>query len=214
MRTKSKTIFSSSSVKDAEEVETKKSSYWHEKIFAQVKGRVKIQNNSIFQGMSQAAIDKGPTEVAKSKAVKTEKNRQAVEDVINNSNRVLLKVSSVFPWDLFPSKIAVEDTRLIIVHRQFLTSQVHSVDIKNVSNIFINTGIIFAELAIISDTFAQNQIIINRLWKKDAILVRSVIEGLRTFIAHNIDTTSLQTKELVEKLKELNETQNATGIIQ
>jgi len=214
MRTKSKTIFSSSSAKNAEEVETKESSYWPEKIFSQAKDKTKTQINSMPQSISQAAIEKGHMEVAKNRTIKAEKNRQAVEDVINNSNRVLLKVSSVFPWDLFPSKIAIEDTRLVIVHRQFLSSQVHSVDIKDVSNIFIDTGIIFAELKIISDTFAQNQIIINRLWKKDAILVRSVIEGLRTFIAHGIDTTSLQTKELVEKLRELNVTQNATGIIQ
>jgi hypothetical protein len=201
-------------VHTAEEIETKKSSYWLEKIFLQAKTRAKTQNNSMSQDISRTAIEKGHTAIAKNQAVKAEKNRQAVEDVINNSNRVLLKVSSVFPWDLFPSKIIVEDTRLVIVHRQFLSSQVHSVDIKDVSNIFIDTGIIFAQLAIISDTFAQNQIIINRLWKKDAILVRSVIEGLRTFIAHDIDTTSLQTKELVTKLKELNVTQNATGIIQ
>jgi len=201
-------------VQVAEEVEPKKSNYWLKNFPPQTKDRAKTQINSIPQVTSQTKIEKGSIEVAKNQAVKTEKNRQAVEDVINNSNRVLLKVSSVFPWDLFPSKIAVEDTRLVIVHRQFLSSQVHSVDIKDISNVFIDTGIMFAQLVIISDTFAQNQIIINRLWKKEAILMRSVLEGLRTFIAHNIDTTSLQTKELVEKLRELNTTQNATGILQ
>jgi hypothetical protein len=208
MRTKSKTIFPSPSVLATEEGETKKLNYWLEKIFLpRDRARAKIN-------ISQAAVENNATIIAKNQVLKTEKNRQAVEDVIKNSNRVLLKISSVFPWDLFPSKIAVEDTRLVIVHRQLFASQVYSVDIKNISNIFIDTGIIFAELKIISDTFAQNQIVINKLWKKDAILARSVIEGLRAFIAHGIDTTSLQTKELINKLKELNVTQNATGIIQ
>ena len=199
MRTKSKTIFSSLPAQITKKIETQKSDYWPKKIFLQAKTKIKTQS---------APMSSSPILTAKA-----EVSRQAVEQVINNSNRVLLKISSVFPWDIFPSKIVVEDARLVVVHRQLFASQVHSVDIKDISNIFFDTGIIFAQLTIISDTFAQNQIIINRLWKNDAILARSVIEGLRSFIAHDIDTTSLQTKELVDKLKVLNATQNATGIL-
>ncbi len=129
--------------------------------------------------------------------------------MVNNSNRVLLRTSSVFPWDFFPNSIIVEETRVTIIDRQLFSSQVHSIDIKSISNIFIDTGILFAQLTIVSDTFTQNQISINRLWKKDAILIRRLVEGLRMFVRRDIDTTNYKVEELISKLKEL----STTGIV-
>jgi len=128
-----------------------------------------------------------------------------MNDMINNSSRILFQVSSVFPLDFSPTEIVVEDTRLEIIHHQLFSSQVHSVDIKDASNVFMDTSIFFAQIRIVSDTFAQNQVIIDKLWKKDAAKVRNVIEGLRAFVSHNIDTTGLKIEELTSKLKELNE---------
>lgn len=158
----------------------------------------------------QALEEKGVEEAIKSHAVKTEKNRQAVEDMVNNSNRILLKVYTVFPLDWFPSCIVVEETRLTIIHRQLFTSQTHSVDIKNISNIFVDSGIFFAQLTVVSATFVENQIVINKLWKKGAILLRRIIEGLRMFVDKDIDTTDYTVKELVNKLKELSTTKIVT----
>ena len=204
MGIKSTIVFSRLSQRNSEEVETKKTSYWLEKIFNQEKSREKTPVNPPIQSAKQVTPKKELPENNKEKAVK---NRQAVEDMINNSNRVLLRIYSVFPLDFFPSRIIVEDTRLVIIHRQLFSSQVHSVDLKDVSNVFIDTSIIFAQVRVISNTFAQNQIIVNKLWKKEAILARNVIEGLRKFISNGIDTTSFKTEELVNKLKELNETE-------
>lgn len=77
---------------------------------------------------------------------------------------------------------------------------------KNVSNIFIDTGILFAQLTLVSDTFTQNKIVINMLRKKEAILMRRIIEGMRMFVKENIDTTNYSPIELVSKLKELSTT--------
>lgn len=206
--------------------EKKKISYWLEKLFNQARDKerrdfeqTKTQDdapNKIFsdikiveQTSEQTSEEKGLAEAIKNHAVKIEKNRQTVEDMVGNSNRILLKVSSVFPWDLFPNSIIVEETRLTIIHRQLFSSQVHSVNIKDISNIFIDTSILFAQLTIVSDTYIENQIIINRLWKKEAILIRRLIEGLRMFVAKDIDTTAYKVEELVNKLKEL----STTGIV-
>lgn len=161
--------------------------------------------SSVIQ--KKKSIEKeGLEEAIKNHALKAEKNRQAVEDMVNNSNRILLKVSSIFPWDFFPTSIIAEDTRVTIVNRQLFSSQVHSVDIKSISNVFLDTGIIFARLSIISNTFAENEIIIDRLWKKEAVLMRRIIEGLRAFVNKDIDTTVYTVEELVSKLKQLSTT--------
>ncbi|MFI5265363.1 MAG: hypothetical protein ACHQT7_01305 [Candidatus Levyibacteriota bacterium] len=219
MRIRSKTLFSNSSPRTPEEVENKRVSYWLEKLFNQAKNKEKkdlgkqsitreapTSVTSITEEIVLTPEEKGVEEAVISHAGKAEKNRQAVEDMVNNSNRILIKISSVFPLDFFPTTITLEETRLTITHRQLFSSQVHSVDLKNISNIFIDNSILFSQLTIVSNTFAENQIIVGRLWKKEAIFIRRMIEGLRMFIEKDIDTTDYNRQELIDKLRELSTT--------
>lgn len=205
---------------NTDKTEGQGASYWLEKLFKQQRDQEKRTAEAQTQTQvsqpsqipsetgetPQTTEEKGQEEAVKNLARNTEKNRQVVEDMVNSSNRILLRVSSIFPWDLFPSSIIVEETRVTIIHRQIFSSQVHSVDIKNISNIFIGTGILCAQLTLVSDTFTQNKIVIDRLWKKEAILMRRIIEGMRMFVKENIDTTNYTPDELVSKLKELSTT--------
>lgn len=180
--------------------ESKKINYRLEKLFQQ---KTDNKERTTISPTQKSLEEKGQAEAIKNRASKAEKNRQAVEDMVRNSNRVLLKVSTVFPLDWFPSSIIIEETRLTIINRQLFSSQTHSVDLKNISNVFVDSGIFFAQLTIVSDTFVENQIKINKLWKKDAVLMRRIIEGMRMFVSHNIDTTEYSVNELLNKLKEL-----------
>lgn len=221
MRIRSKTLFSNQNTQPprATEIENKRVSYWLEKLFNQAKNKekslregTKTQVNAANQispyteTTQLTSEEKGVEQAVTSHAGKAEKNRQALEDMVNNSNRILIKISSVFPWDFFPTTIILEETRLTITHRQLFSSQVHSVDLKNISNVFMNTSILFSQLTIVSDTFAENQIVVDRLWKKEAIFIRRMIEGLRMFIEKDIDTTGYERQELIDKLRELSTT--------
>lgn len=112
----------------------------------------------------------------------------------------------MFPWNIFPSSVNIEETRVNIIHRQFLASQVHSVDIENISNVFIDTFLFFTTLTIVSKTFEENNIKITNLRKEEADLARRLIEGLRMFIDRNIDTSKYSIKELINKLLGLSAT--------
>src|SRR3989344_9690780 len=111
MRIISKTIFSNSPLRTTEEIETKKISYWLEKLFNQAKDKGKIvleeqpKTQTDDPKTEQTSEEKGLAEAVKSHAGKAEKNRQAVEDMVNNSNRILVKISSVFPLEFFPTSI-------------------------------------------------------------------------------------------------------------
>lgn len=219
MRIRSKTLFSNSSLATTDEIEKKRVSFWLEKLFNQSKGKEKkylregttTRISPILTPLNTQEIvltseEKGVEKAVTNHAGRAEENRQAIEDMVNNSNRILIKISSVFPWDFFPTTIALEETRLTITHRQLFSSQVHSVDIKNISNIFIDNSILFSQLTIVSNTFIENQMIVDRLWKKEAIFIRRMIEGLRMFIEKDIDTTGYSRQELIDKLRELSTT--------
>lgn len=186
------------------QAEKEKVSYWLEKLFNQERDAEQryLQEQTILRATEEA----GRSDAVKVHAAKTEGDRQAVANMVTNSNRILLKASAVFPWDFFPAHIVVEETRITIVHRQIFSSQVHSINIKDISNVFIDTGILFARLTIVSNTYEQNKIAINLLWKGEAIMIRRIIEGLRMFINKDIDTTRYTVPALVSKLKELSTT--------
>jgi hypothetical protein len=169
-----------------------------------VKGRAPIVSpvRQIPRLTDQAIREQGKNEQLKNEATKKEEDKETVNDLIKKSNRCIISISSLFPWDLFPNTIEVEESRVTFIYRQFLSSQSHSVDIKDISNVFIQTSIFFARIQIASRTFVENDIAIGHLDAKKAQRVQMVIEGLRTFAENNIDTSNYEVNELIAKIEE------------
>lgn len=147
---------------------------------------------------------KGLEQYAKDLTVKVENNKNKLNELLRKSNRCIMSISSVFPWNFFPNTIDVEESRVTFIFRQLFASQSHSVDIKDISNVFIESGFFFAKLQVVSRTFVQNDIKIDFLSKQEAVQTREIIEGLRTFAYHNIDTSNYEVDELLSMLKGLN----------
>ncbi|PIP74347.1 MAG: hypothetical protein COY68_02905 [Candidatus Levybacteria bacterium CG_4_10_14_0_8_um_filter_35_23] len=210
MRIRSKTIFSNSSLRTTAETETKKISYWLEKLFRQgEKKEAEEEKISLQRETERQMQEEGLEDAVKEHSRKVGTDQHILEDMIAKSNRILISISSVFPWDFFPDTINVEETRVTIIQRQLFASQAHSVDIKTISNVFLDSDLFFASLTIVSRTFEENNVKIMKLRKKEAILTRRLIEGLRMFIEKDIDTSKYSTVELINKLKEL----STTGIV-
>ena len=136
---------------------------------------------------------------------------KTVADLVKKSNRILVSFSShALPFDLFPNTINIEEGRITIINRHLLSSEVHSVDIKDISNILINRTFLFSQLVIISKTFENNEVKIRNLRTKEAVYARRIIEGLRIFEHKQIGTSDFTKQELVAKLEELSTTEIVT----
>lgn len=141
-------------------------------------------------------------------ATKKESDKQTVDDLVKKSNRVIISITAkIFPWDFFADSIIVEESRVTFIFRQFLSSQSHSVDMKDISNVFIESSLFLATLQVVSHTYIQNDIKIGHLKRKKAEKVRRIIEGLRTFKQNNIDTSNYEIDELIEKIEEFHTNQ-------
>lgn len=151
----------------------------------------------------RSAEEEAKDENKKNQATKKELDKQVVDDLVKKSNRVIISISSkIFPWDFFPTTIIVEESRVTFIFRQFLSSQSHSVDIKDISNIFIESSFFLATLQVVSRTYIQNDIKIGNLNRKKAEKMKRIIEGLRTFVEHDIDTSDYEINELIAKIEE------------
>lgn len=180
--------------------EDEKVSYWLEKLHQQ--GEEKV-NSSPFEIQDEKTLaEEGRDEYAKHQATKKEEDSQTVSDLIAKSNRCIISISSLFPWDFFPNTINVEENRVTFIFRQFLASQSHSIEIRDISNVFTESSLFFATIQIISHTYVQNNIKIGNLYKKKAQKVQKIIEGLRTFKEYNINTSNYGINELIAKIEE------------
>lgn len=180
--------------------EDEKVSYWLEKLHQQ--GEEKISRLPSEAQGERTFEEEGKDEYTKHQATKIEEDRQTVSDLIAKSNRSIISISSLFPWNLFPNTINVEENRVTFIFRQLLASQSHSIEIKDITNVFIESSLFFATIQVVSRTYIQNDIKIGFLYKKKAVKVQRIIEGLRTFREYNINTSNYEIDELVAKIEE------------
>lgn len=158
------------------------------------------------QGEVNVMLNKQNPEVVQSEVHQEKLQDQVMDKLLKKSNRVVVSISSVFPFDIFPNSITVEEGRVTVIKRHLLTTAMHSVDLKDISNVFINKSIFFSQIEIVSRTFEDNEVKIKFLRNKDASFVRRIIEGMRIFENKQIDTSGYSIDELIVKLGELSTT--------
>jgi hypothetical protein len=167
----------------------------------------KIKQNDTDR-IEKSSENKGKEQYLKDLSTKNHNDRNKLDELVRKSNRSIISISSIFPWSFFPDSIDVEESRVTFIFRQLLTSQSHSVDIKDISNVFIESGFFFSNLQVVSRTFIQNDIKIQFLRKEEAIQTKKIIEGLRTLTHNNINTSNYEIGDLVSQLKKLSTTKD------
>lgn len=157
--------------------------------------------------LQQTPEQKGHEEHMKNQMRKKEETSETINQLIKKSNRRIMSISSfsLFPG-FFQNTIEVEESRVIFIFKQPFTFQSHSVDIADISNVFIESAFLFAKMQVVSRTYIQNDITIGNLNKTEANKIRRIIEGLRTFARAKIDTSVYEVDELIQKLEELHQT--------
>jgi len=127
-----------------------------------------------------------------------------MDKLMVETKTTLMKISAVFPFDLFPSELIIDRNQVSCIDKLFFFSeQIRSLPLSNISEVIVETGLLFAKLKIIDFDFTENSLEINYLIKGQAIKVRNIIQGL--IIAHkkNIDLSLFEQDELIEKTEEL-----------
>src|SRR5258708_7965897 len=103
-------------------------------------------------------VDSAHTDVVatSSEDVKNIKEQSAnFEKLIKKSDRVLLKIKSVFPFEFFPDSIVIDESKVSIIHRIFFwTAAIQSIPIQHVQDVEVDTSILFATLKILPAGFS------------------------------------------------------------
>jgi hypothetical protein len=128
-----------------------------------------------------------------------------LQNKVRQSHQVLAIVRTVFPLTLFPDSIVVDRTKVTIIHRTFFWSaETISFQIEDILNVSASVGPFFGSLTIASRVMSTiDHFHVNHLWRRDAIVLKHIIQGYIIAKHNNMDTDHLSQGELVALLSEL-----------
>jgi len=132
---------------------------------------------------------------------------QKFADVLNASGKVLFKASSVFPFDLFPDEITIDECKInIVFHEFFLSEDIHSITIDMIKDVKVEHGPFFASLKIVPDGYPGQPLEVRYLKKEDAIKARRIVQGLIVARKQGLDPAKLDFYDFINKIESLGAT--------
>lgn len=134
------------------------------------------------------------------------KNTKKLDELTKMTENRIYKLSAIFPFDLFPNKILIEQKQVIIIYKQFFfTSQDYHILIEDILMPIVETTLFFAtlKLELGQGGFHQNPPPVTNLNKKEALKAKRIIVGLTVCQKENIDLSHLSKKEISEKVEEI-----------
>ncbi|HSW97429.1 MAG TPA: hypothetical protein VLF89_06400 [Candidatus Saccharimonadales bacterium] len=162
-----------------------------------------------IQKVDQAHTDMHATSSEAGREIKVQSEK--FEKLIKKSERVLLRIKAVFPFEFFPDSVVIDETKINIIHRIFFwTAEIQSIPIQHIQDVEVDTSVLFATLKILPTGFSvvsmtENWVKVNYLWRRDALRARRIIAGLLIASREGIDLTKVDTVNFVKKIEGLGE---------
>ena len=132
---------------------------------------------------------------------------QKFATVLNASEKILFKTSSVFPFDLFPDEITIDECKInIVFHEFFLSEDIHSITIDMIKDVKVEHGPFFASLKIVPDGYPGQPLEVRYLKRGDAVKARRIVQGLIVAKKQGLDLTKLDVYDFINKIESLGAT--------
>lgn len=156
------------------------------------------KQNQLIDVIKSAAAQSG-TETPEERDETTKLN-----GLVETCKNPLLQVKTVFPFVFFTNEVIIDIDKISIIFRNFFASeQIHSLLVKDISDVVVETSPFFATLKISDLAFTDTSINIDYLQKSEGQHAQKVIQGLMAAYRHGIDLTKVEQEGLLEKLKSL-----------
>lgn len=139
----------------------------------------------------------------------SQKEEKKIHTLVENAEKSLLEIYTVFPWDFFPDTLIIDPFKVNYIHRSFfLSEQVTSMLIENIRHISVEAGPLFAKLVIVDSTLSPFYIALKPLWKSEALQAQSILQGMIATKKHAIDPNVVTAAQDVESLERIGQSSN------
>ncbi len=131
-------------------------------------------------------------------------NKQKLQRLAHNSNRILYLCKTVFPFTLFPDFVTVDQTKVVIKKSTFfLSNNIVTVLIRDIRLVEVDTGPLFATFRLEVAGFDYKVIKVPFLQKNDAIQLKKIVMGLIVAQQQNIDLKKISKRELIYQTRKI-----------
>lgn len=132
------------------------------------------------------------------------KEKSKLQKAEIKAHRILFRAKAVFPFDLFPDEIVIDENKVDLVYGIFFFSrQVISVSINDLNGAISVTNLFFGSLQLEIRGYDHNPLPIRYLWNHEAERARRIINGLVACWKQQIDTSSLNLKSALAKIENI-----------
>ncbi len=123
-----------------------------------------------------------------------------IAKIKENIHPPLLKVSSIFPFHLFPDKLIIDREKISLIRRHsLLNKKVFPILISDLKTVTLNTSLLFGSLQFEIAGYETNPEPLIFLPKRKAVKAKRIIEALIIFKSKNIDVSKISNKKLINK---------------
>lgn len=144
------------------------------------------------------------------KKVQTQKNTRELDKLVEKSEAVVFELSSVFPFQLFPDKIIVDEEKVTIVRRHLFFKRIFPILIRDLLTVKVNRGILFSAMEFEIKRLEENPSPITFLWPDQADKASKYIMGLVGADRERLDLNEMPFKEVKKKIKIIGESEEDT----
>ena len=123
--------------------------------------------------------------------------------IVTESNHIIYELSSVFPFQLFPDKVIIDENKITIARKELFFKRVYSIMYDDILTVRVNRGILFAAIEFKVKRFGKNIRPITYLSPKDAAMAKKYIVALVEAKKAKIDMSKLSVDQIREKLEEI-----------
>ncbi len=126
--------------------------------------------------------------------------------------RELYRINSIFPLDFFPDELVIDEIKVSVIYRHFLSHQINNILIKDITDITLNSTLFFGSLIMTGGEYEgfsstsedqKGPLTISKLWLQEAQIAKRIILGLTILSDQKVDTTQMTVEDILKKTTEL-----------
>lgn len=154
--------------------------------------------------LMKEAEKEGVQEAMKETIKENRKNTFKFFGLMNKSERLVFRLKNIIP--ILTGEVVIDTAKITFIHRPFILSErIHSISVRDISDVYVDTAPFFGTLSVVDTNFAENRAIVrmNWLWKREAEKARRIITGLMAAAKEEVDLKNIEDEGLDEKLEEI-----------
>lgn len=133
-----------------------------------------------------------------------QKAEEVLKETVRRTHDVLLSVSTVVPFTLFPDTITIDREKVTIVQRFFFNAAtVRSINLEDVLDVSATAGPLFGSIHLISrGVNPEEGFAVKFLKREDAFRVKRILNGFIVLLGkEDVNLDVIDTQELVDMLE-------------